>query len=132
MPVRKSKYVTAFPAVIGNASEFVEAKNMIAVYLLCSLAIGAVWYLSGMLVPKIEQEFFLTCFKGCRGGLLAVAICTFIAALVSCSGLPLAPDNSRGMMFVFFSIGLSMIGVPVGFLLGIAKGQTFTNDDEQQ
>ncbi|MGM9991271.1 MAG: hypothetical protein ACI376_00240 [Candidatus Bruticola sp.] len=103
---------------------------MIAVHLLCSVIIGFLWFWSGVFLDKIKSEFFLLLFRGCRGALLAVACCTFVAACVSHSGLVLTPDDSRTVMFIFFSMGLSLVFIPVGFLIGVAKGRSKELADE--
>ncbi len=97
---------------------------MIAVHLLCAVSIGGLWFWSGTFSNRIKSDFFSLLFRGFRGALLAVAICTFLAACVSHSGLVLAPDDSRTVMFIFFAMGLSLVFIPVGFLLGVAKGKS--------
>ena len=97
---------------------------MIAVHLLCAVLIGGLWFWSGSFSDRVKSDFFSLLFRGFRGALLAVAICTFLAACVSHSGLVLAPDDSRTVMFIFFSMGLSLVFIPVGFLLGVAKGKS--------
>lgn len=97
---------------------------MIAVHLLCALFIGGLWFWSGTFSDRIKSDFFSLLFRGFRGALLAVAVCTFLAACVSHSGLVLAPDDSRTVMFIFFAMGLSLVFIPVGFLLGVARGKS--------
>lgn len=91
------------------------------IHLLCSLAVGGLWYGAGYWRPRSQVQFLQILWRGCRGALLAVAICTFIAALVSHSGLVLVQADQPTLFFVFFSIGFSLIGIPVGFLCAIAR-----------
>ncbi|MCR4783478.1 MAG: hypothetical protein K6A35_03050 [bacterium] len=97
---------------------------MIVVHLLCAVVMGAAWYFSGLLESRIKGGFFLLLFHGFRGGLLAVAVSTLFSALISNTNYVLSPySQSRNSNFVFFTLGCSLITIPVGFLLGLAKGQ---------
>lgn len=96
---------------------------MVFIHLLCALLLGVLWYFSGLLADKIEKTFFVLCFGGLRGGLLALSICAFLAAILGNGGFFPAPDDSKTAVFLMWTVMLGMIGFPVGFLIGMGMAR---------
>ncbi|MBQ7528568.1 hypothetical protein IJT10_01505 [bacterium] len=105
---------------------------MVFVHLLCALLLVALWYVSGFWANKIEKTFFVLCFSGLRGGLLALGICAFIAAILGNGGFFPAPDDSKTAVFLMWTVMLGMIGFPVGFLvgMGLARNNMIKNGED--
>ncbi len=97
------------------------------------LSLGA-WYVMRAYVPydQIEKAYIVLLLKGISGALLAVAIGTFISLLFCYNpwfALPedsdaigtVSFDDSRRFMSMGLAVGINMIGIPMGFLIGIAR-----------
>ena len=105
----------------------------IAFFVMALLFLGA-WYLMRIYVPyeQITKPYLALALHGVSGALLAVSIC-IVASIIFCynpwMSIPETVGNfgvvswndSRQYMFGAVALGVSMIGIPVGFLLGVAR-----------
>ncbi len=97
------------------------------------LSLGA-WYVMRTYVPydNIEKPYIVLLLKGLSGALLAMSIGTFISLLFCYNPWLTLPedsnaigtvsfDDSRRFMSVALAVGVNMIGIPMGFLIGISR-----------
>ena len=94
-----------------------------AVHFFIAVACMGVWMAIGLAEEKVPEGFWTLCYRGTRAGVLSIAIAVFIAVLLSHSPWVVVPDDSRTFVFAFFSVGLSLIALPIGFMSGVAKAR---------
>lgn len=101
---------------------------LVLLHFSCTLVFVGLWYVSGLYCDKLSALFWRQLLRALRGALLAMSICAFVAAAVCHSPL-IPPDmfandsESRNYVFIALLVGLGMIGSPIGFLAGLARGQ---------
>ncbi|MBQ7567893.1 hypothetical protein IJT17_03725 [bacterium] len=114
----------------------------IALFIGSTLFLGA-WYLMRSYVPydSIEKLYLVLGLKGLSGAFLAIFISSMLAFIVCYNpwfSPPQTPDtvgviswdDSRIYICIALLLGFNMIGIPIGFLIGMAKANK-TEDRKQ-
>ena len=103
---------------------------MVFVHFLAVAACLGAWVLLGFLDERLSSPYLRFWLRGIRGGVMALFCCSFLAVVLAHSPLVVIPEDSRSLVFVALILALGMIGVPVGFLGGLARGRQAGSDEE--
>lgn len=96
---------------------------MVFVHFLSVAAFVGLWLLLGHLEERLESPYLRFWLRGFRGGALGMVFCSLLAVGLAHSPFLVIPAESRTLAFVALALALGMIGVPIGFLAGLARGR---------
>lgn len=101
--------------------------SVILHFLWVVLFLGA-WFGLGFVCDKVTAPFFALMLRGLRAAVLTLVFCAFLAAALANSAFIVVPGEARTSAFFVLLVGLGMIGCPIGFLAGVARGQGISED----
>lgn len=101
---------------------------MVILHFLAVVLVLGIWILLGYLEERLTSPYLAFWNRAFRGGTLGMVFCLLVALIVAPLAHVQAPTpaetrQSHDLVFIALSLGLSMIGFPIGFLAGMARGR---------
>jgi len=102
--------------------------SMVILHFLAVVVILGLWILLGLLEDRLTSPYLAFWTRALRGGTLGVVLCTLVAVMLAPLAHIQAPTpaetrQSHDLVFVALALSLSMIGFPIGFLVGVLRGR---------